>query len=68
MYLISTLFPTVAGKHRFNQRTQIGIRFFSDKAIFRRNPDGFQEKATQPEGEYGGKMCAGIYSVVPKDL
>jgi hypothetical protein len=39
--------------------------FFSDKAIFRRNPDGFQEKATQSEGKDGGKMCMGIYSVVP---
>jgi hypothetical protein len=39
--------------------------FFSDKAIFRRNPDGLQEKATQSEGKDGGKMCAVIYSVVP---
>jgi hypothetical protein len=44
---------------------QIAVRFFSDKAIFRRNPDGFQEKATQSEGKDGGKMCMGIYSVVP---
>jgi hypothetical protein len=39
--------------------------FFSGKAIFCRNPVGFQEKSTQPEGKYGGKMCAGIDSVVP---
>jgi hypothetical protein len=42
--------------------------FSSDKAIFRRNPDGFQEKATQSEGKYGSKMCAVIDSVVPKNL
>jgi hypothetical protein len=40
--------------------------FFSDKAIFRRNPDGFQEKSTQSEGKDGSKMCAGIDSAFPK--
>ena len=39
--------------------------FLSGKAKNRRNPDGFQGFLTQPGGKFGGKTCAGIYSVLP---